>query len=608
MKTNGKKLTALLVSLGFFASLLVAISPAGAAGGRAPEFSVAVSFEQAGSAAAAYDVNTGGNLTIKLAVTNSGNNTDEAEVVLGYHDELGGLYEGELKIWDPQTLNNDTPTQLSFTLEPSFLDHLWIYPMFNPQIWVNVTDPNATFNQTYDLPSKMAMPLVENVVATSTNANASKVLLGIDKLTFTATIRAAAMGKDLTGLVEFYIDDTMGDPIATMDISPAMANDTTRDFEVQDFDLSTLATPPSFGTHTIQVVARDGVLSDENWSAEFLVEEPLANVVVESVAVSAASGLEGTNVTFTAMLNNTGTADAVNQTVEFLDGTTSLGTVTNQSVAVGQAKAVTFVYTLDDVTADTTKTITAKVGASSAWVNVTIVAKVARINITAFTVPDGMRIGDLKNLTASVKNEGTGDATDVVVEFYDGTTKLAGSEKFNLTVGSSKDISLAVTLAGAADANHTFFVKAAGAEKNTTKLIGHKLAPASVGITAFSVKPAKKDKLPQDSTQSFTLSISLKNSGELKSANCTLTIKEGTKALFTESLALDPGQTVTKTYTWKVKGSGAHTATATLSGAEAGTPATMTTKCMLEYTPGFEVLFLVGAILVAALLVRRRKN
>jgi hypothetical protein len=602
-------LTALLVSLGFFASLLVAIAPAGAAGGRAPEFSVAVSFEQAGSAAAAYDVNTGGNLTIKLAVTNSGNNTDEATVVLGYDDELDGLYEGELKTWSPQTLNNDTPTQLTFTLEPFLVEYLFIFPMYKPTIWVNVSEVNATsFNQSFDVPSKIAMPLVEDVVATSTNANASKVLLGVDKLTMGVTIKAFAVGKDLTGLVEFYLDDTMGDPIATMDISPAMANDTTMDFEVQDFDLSTLATPPSFGTHTIQVVAWDGVLSDENWSAEFLVEEPLANVVVESVAVSAASGLEGTNVTFTAQLNNTGTADAVNQTVEFLDGTTSLGTVTNQSVAVGQAKAVTFVYTLADVTADTTKTITAKVGASSAWVNVTIVAKVARINITAFSVPDGMRIGDLKNLTASVKNDGTGDATGVVVEFYDGTTKVAASEAFNLTVGSSKDISLAVTLAGAADANHTFFVKAAGAEKNTTKLIGHKLAPASVGVTAFTVKPAKKDKQPQDSTQSFTLSISLKNSGEFKSANCTLTIKEGTKALFTESLALDPGQTVTKTYTWKVKGSGAHTATATLSGAEAGTPATMTTKCTLEYTPGFEVLFLVGAILVAALLVRRRKN
>jgi PGF-CTERM protein len=45
-----------------------------------------------------------------------------------------------------------------------------------------------------------------------------------------------------------------------------------------------------------------------------------------------------------------------------------------------------------------------------------------------------------------------------------------------------------------------------------------------------------------------------------------------------------------------------------LTGADTGTPSSVTAKCTLEYTPGFEVLFLVAAILVAALLVRRRKN
>jgi hypothetical protein len=313
-------------------------------------------------------------------------------------------------------------------------------------------------------------------------------------------------------------------------------------------------------------------------------------------------------VTFTALLNNSGTAPAVNQTVTFSDGATLLGAVANLTVEMGQTQNVQFVWTLPDVAADTTKTITAAAGASSAWVNVTIIAKVPAILITDFTVPADMRIGDVKNLTATVKNNGTGDATGVVVDFYDGTTKLASSAPFNLSVGSSTVVSLAVTLAGAADANHTFFVKAMGAEKNATKMIGHKLAPASVGITAFTVKPTKKDKQPQDSTQSYTLTITLKNSGEIKSANCTLTIKEGTKAIATESIALEANQTVTKTYTWKVKGSGGHTATATLSGAEAGTPSTMTTKCTLEYTPGFEVILLVAAIFAAVVLVRRRKN
>ena len=40
----------------------------------------------------------------------------------------------------------------------------------------------------------------------------------------------------------------------------------------------------------------------------------------------------------------------------------------------------------------------------------------------------------------------------------------------------------------------------------------------------------------------------------------------------------------------------------------AAASATKTTKATLEFSPGFEVLFLVAAIIVAAIMVRRRKN
>jgi PGF-CTERM protein len=336
---------------------------------------------------------------------------------------------------------------------------------------------------------------------------------------------------------------------------------------------------------------------------------PAPKLAVDSLIVSAASALEGVTVTLTASINNSGTANAVDQTIEFLDGTTVLN-ATNVSVDMGQVKDVPYIWLLPDVTADTTKNITAKLGDSSAWVNVTIIAKVAKINITVFTAPDGMKIGDTVLFSATIKNEGNDNATGIVVEFYDNATKLNSSAPFNLSAGSSTGVSLNVTLIGTADANHLFFVKAAGAQKNVTKSVAHKPVPASVKITSFTVKPAKRDKQPQDSTQSYTLTVVMQNTGEIKSTDCTLTIKEGSKVISPtpESISIDGNNNLTKTYTWKVKGSGSHTATATLSGTEAGSTAPITTKCTLEYTPGFEVLFLVAAILVAALLVRRRKN
>ena len=140
------------------------------------------------------------------------------------------------------------------------MEYLFVFPMYNPTIWVNVSDVNATsFNQTFDVPAKMAMPMVGEVVAASTNANSSLVILGVDKLDMSVNITAFADGKDLSGKIDFYLDDPLGDPIQTVDISPAMANDTSMIFEVQAFDLATLATPPSFGPHAIFVVASDGL-------------------------------------------------------------------------------------------------------------------------------------------------------------------------------------------------------------------------------------------------------------------------------------------------------------------------------------------------------------
>jgi PGF-CTERM protein len=272
---------------------------------------------------------------------------------------------------------------------------------------------------------------------------------------------------------------------------------------------------------------------------------------------------------------------------------------------------VTFVWMAPLVEKDTNKTVEATIGTASMSVNVTIRDEVPAIVISNFIAnPATFRIGDVVVFKATVMNNGSGDAIGMTVNFLDGTTVLATSDPFNLTVGSSTQKSLNVTISGTADVNHTFYVKEStmGTTMNMSVLVGHRLAPASIGIATFTVKPTKKDKQPTDSEQSYTLTVSLKNFGEVASTNCTLTMKEGKKVLQTAAININGGAYWNQTYTWKVKGGGDHTAVATLTGADTGTPSSVTAKCTLEYTPGFEVLFLVAAILVAALLVRRRKN
>jgi hypothetical protein len=713
MKGIAKKGMALLVTLGFFASILAVMAPIGAASGRAPVFSVTATFSQAGQPATFYDVNSGGNLTIDMAVTNSGDNTTTATVVLGYHDDLEGFYEGELESWTPQTLNNDTPTAFNFTLEPFIIDYLFIYPMFNPYFWVNVSDTSGIpINQSFPIESRVATASVDVVAVTSSNAgNASMLVLGVDTLTVKVNVTAYAFGKDLTGgRINFYLDDTFGDPLGNVSMD-TMTNNTQKQYSFQT-NLSTVTPAPSFDTHVIIAETMVGVMTDMNTSAGFAIVEPKAdviltgmdtdpisvtvpkgatvpltmtahlqnngtasaasatvhfyngltelnatvtgaiaaqatldvsfvwnvteaitpgnhtvgigidtqalpnywvemnitvvgvpNVTVLSLTTSAATEFEGTNVTLTAKLFNNGTEDSTPLTVEFYDGTTMIGNKTNITVAKGQTVDVTLVWTLPLVELDTNKTIKAKVAGSESPVNVTIRNKAPKIEILAFTAPIG-RIGDNVTITATVKNNGTGDAVGMVVDFYDGATKVGSTPAFNLTVGSTNVTSVTFKLSGTGDANHTFFAKASGAEKNDTKMIGHTLSAASISIVSFTVSPKTKDKQTKDSTQEFKLTITLKNGGEL-AGSVTLSIKEGTKVIANASVPLAGGANTTQTYTWKVKGDATHKAVATITGDGTGTSEA---KATLHYAPGFEVLVLMGSMIVALVLVRRRKN
>ncbi len=598
------KLETLLVALGLVLSVLVVFAPAGAAAGRAPMFEAVAEFYQNGGHTGAYDMDLGGPLVINLTIRNTGDNATGANVTLTYSDDLWALLGGwELNSWDPVDLSNDTETNLSYE---------WEFPLIvlwdaNNSIIINITAPGADpYERTIPLMVTTSNPLVDNVVAVSSNTNTSLCVLGIDEVTATITVSANGNKPITNGNIEISTNEGLG-------AGPSLGNLTIVNLdpdEPQDFVFKTnfSGVDVSPGVHVIMATVTFGQATASEVSDEILLMPPIAVVTVDSLAVSPASAFEGANVTLTAKLNSTGTVDALNQTLEFWDGTTSLGTVTGISIPLGTAKDVSFTWTLPEVAADTNKTVTAKVGDKSNTVNLTIQNKFPVIEMVSFTVPDGMKVGDMVNFSASIKNSGTGDARGLVVEFYDNATKLGNTTAFDLAAGNTTTVTVKVTVSGAPDVDHRFFVKALGAEKNVSKPVAHVPAPAKVGITSFAVKPAKKDGQPKDSTQSFTLTITLKNSGELKSANCTLTVKEGSKTVATESIALDGNGTVTKTYTWKVKGSGGHTATATLAGADAGTPATLSTKCTLEYTPGFEVLFLVAAIFVAAILARRRKD
>ena len=722
MNGKGKKAMALMLALGFFASFLAVAAPAGAAGGRAPAFSVTGTFSQNGVTVTSYDLNNGGNLTIDIAVTNSGDNTTTAKVVLGYADDIQGPVE--LDSWDPQTLNNDTPTLLDHTWEPIIVNYLFIMPMSNAHFWVEVSDSTGgatTVNESITIDVKMAQPSIEAVTVTSSNTqNASVLVLGVDKLTVKVDIMALAFGKDLTaGRIDFYLDDMFDDVLLGNVSLDTMTNGSTKQYTFET-NLSTVTPAPSFGMHFITADAMSGEISNDGVSGDFEIVAPVsdviltgfefdpmavtihkgetvpvtmtahllnngtadaasatvhffdgltelnvttteaiaaqatldvvfvynitdaitlgnhtlaagvdsqaepnyrlqenltvagvANVSMTSLTASVASEFENTTVTFTAKLFNNGTVDSDLLTVEFYDGTTMIGSKPNVTVAKGQTVDVTFQWTLPLVDLDTSKTIKAKVAGVEGSVALTIKNKVPIIEFSPMVLPAGMRQYDNVVFNITLKNNGSANAVGVVVKITEAGATYCTTAPFNLSVGESKTIQASLEILDPGDANQTFIATAtvggASFTTNATVKVLHYIF-GKIGITAFKVSPSKKDNQAKDSTQTFKATLTLKNIGE-KAGTVSVTILDGLKILVNTNVSVDALASKDVTYDLKIKGAGTHKLTAMVGLPDPDTGnMTKTAKCELQYQPGFETAVLVGAVLVAIVLLRRRKN
>ncbi|MEM4729081.1 MAG: CARDB domain-containing protein [Thermoplasmata archaeon] len=527
-------------------------------------------------------------VTITAKVSNSGNADGIANVTFKLD---GTLFVGNNETTIPASGHKDVILVTTFEgLQIEDGEH-YITAVLNGQ--TNNSPPFSLANPRPDIQLKQE-PTAEPQEVTITKGAEVNV-------TITAVLTNAGNVPAVDFQVSFYVDDTLA-PAATVTITEAVEPEGTKSVEWNW--LVTDATP--LGNHTIYV----GVGSQTDWpywASVNITVRGEAHLFIQNLTVFPEAEFEGSTVTITATVANDGTADAVDVPVTLIVGTETVETK-NVTVLKGATENVVFTWALPEVEADTELNVKVAVAGFERSANLTVKNRTPVINITDFVVPAELRIGDEVEFRATIKNEGSGDAIELLVEFFDGTTKLTNTT-INLTAGSTKDVVVIVNITGIGDVNHTFYVKALGAEKNVTVLVGHKLAPANIIITGFTVKPKKKEGQPKDSTQSYTLTITLKNTGELP-GTVVLNVTEGKKLLtpIPITLHIEGGKELTQNITWKVTGEGKHTAVATISGDAAGSPNTKSVSCELHYTPGFEALLLVAAIVVAAAMIRRRKK
>jgi hypothetical protein len=443
---------------------------------------------------------------------------------------------------------------------------------------------------------------VPDILVVGLKADPSSIEVGKDEtvdVDITATLANNGTAADRDFPVSFYDSlARLGEVAVNVSLAPGSTVDVSFVWPVTDSVLP--------GAHTLLAgVGDEDALKGHRLSTGLSIDG-VANVTIDGLEATPPAGMEGANVTFTARLFNNGTKGASGLSFELYDGAALIARMGNITIEKEQILDEILSWTLPDVDQDSVRIVRATVGGASRTVNVTVTNRAPRIEILSLDVPDGLRIGYTVNITATVKNSGNGDAAGLTMDFFDSGDRMATSAPFNLTVGSSRDVTVTATISGAADQDHNFSAESLGAGKNITRAVGHRLAPARVVFQGLTVNPKSRDNQPKGSEQSYTLTVMLRNTGEVRSSNCTLTMMDGKKAIAVENIVLDGGKYWNKTYIWKVRGTGDHKAVATLAGADAGAPGPQEAKCSLNYTPGFDMLCLLAAAMVALAMARRK--
>jgi hypothetical protein len=600
MNTKSKMVT-LLVALGFVLSALAVLAPVGATGGRAENFVVNVTFTNADdSNDNSSDWMEGNvvNITANVSIAASMDNVTDLTVELAVNGNIVGA-----------------PLSLGALNAGEFKEHTWNWvPPGYGDYTIMVTAVNGTDNANQTVKTLYYSSFDSDISITGVTAAPAAALIGVDQVTITATLsNKGNMGEAAN--VSFKLDETMDLGFALQSVVPA--GGTADAVLVTTFTGLLIAD----GNHTVTAMMTD--LSDSMAvSGNITLTNPAANITIGNLAVAPASGYEGDVVTFTVTLTNSGTADAKNITVDFSKYVIivymSIGELPNVTVAKGTTMNVTWAYTLPAIT-DATETQSIRAGYGEGFflttykmVNITINKKLPKLEIVSFTMPTGKRVYDDVNAVVKVKNNGTANATGIVVKIMEGAwTYTNMTDPFNLTIGETKEITLGISLDSDGDINHTYTAVATvgGVEskKDTSVLVGHQIW-ASIGITGLKISPAKKDNQPKDSSQSYTATVTLKNTGE-KAGSVLLSVLDGLKIVGNQTVSVDAGATKEVKVTFKVKGAGTHKimAVAGLPNPDPGNM-TKTANCELQYQPGFEVVVLISAILVALVVVRRRKN
>jgi hypothetical protein len=337
----------------------------------------------------------------------------------------------------------------------------------------------------------------------------------------------------------------------------------------------------------------------------------------------------GEMITLSALLTNTGSADAYNQEVRFYLGSTDTYPLAIKKVNVkvgGTSWAnatfypeigendtlmnfiVVFVNPPNDMSMNDTVKVLTTVPLRPDLI-------VQGVDATRIMTVDGQYV-----ITATIANIGKAPALNFTVKFNLGT-ELPYLVK-GLDLANGQTMAVCWTVQPSIVGQGLRLKVEVNAEHSPTAVESDEFNNIFEGINDITVMPQPKADIVlqgvQPNHKSFTvktgekatpkLTVTLKNSGQ-KDGSVMLTIKEGLVVFLSANVTVPANSTQTFIYKWNVTSAGTHTAKVEISGADAGLITSQITSVdMTEQQPGFELVVLVAAIAVVAILARKKRT
>lgn len=345
------------------------------------------------------------------------------------------------------------------------------------------------------------------------------------------------------------------------------------------------------GNHTVSVKVGNQIRTTEN-----ITVEPAAILHLVSVLVEPEEVFGGEDITIAVIVENEGRAEAKNANIRFFCDE-ELIYATNVNVLPTNVETIVHRWRTNHVLIETVKTIKVIFGKEFIEKNLTLKARNPELHIRTISIsPQSPRSGENITVEVIIRNNGAVDAW-AVVEFSDGNVSVGESDAYIIKM-SQNITRIRFMIIG--EGNHTIKVKVKcknyTSEDEINITVRPALTPPSINIINFTARPHKIESSPDGRTEKITLTVTLGNRGDI-SGNVIIFIREGEKIIANETVSVPSRSVLVKSYTWRIKGEGKHTATLTVLGNISGEDTRTATVDLNYKSPGFITFILIISVL-----------